>query len=69
MFTPSPECTTAFRLPKEMLETMNRACRELDETRSQLIRRALREYLSMNELDRDMPGATMTLAEATKGNK
>jgi metal-responsive CopG/Arc/MetJ family transcriptional regulator len=38
-------------------------------TRSQLIRRALREYLSMNELDRHMPRATMTFAEATKGKK
>jgi metal-responsive CopG/Arc/MetJ family transcriptional regulator len=44
--------TTAFRLPKELLDTLNDICAEPDCTRSQLIRRSLNEYIRFHELDR-----------------
>ena len=47
-----PECLTAFRLPKELLETLNDICAELDCNRSQLIRRSLKEFIAFHELDR-----------------
>ena len=47
-----PECLTAFRLPKTLLETVNAICAELDCNRSQLIRRSLNEYIRFHELDR-----------------
>jgi hypothetical protein len=47
-----PECLTAFRLPKPLLETLNAICAELDCNRSQLIRRSLKEFIAFHELDR-----------------
>ncbi len=41
------EVTTAFRLPKELLDALNRASATLDMTRSQMIRRAVREFLTL----------------------
>jgi hypothetical protein len=49
----SPECLTAFRLPKGLLETVNGICAELDCNRSQLIRRSLKEFIAFHELDRE----------------
>ena len=47
-----PECLTAFRLPKTLLETVNAICADLDCNRSQLIRRSLKEFIAFHELDR-----------------
>ena len=47
-----PECLTAFRLPKDLLETLNEICAELYCNRSQLIRRSLKEFIAFHELDR-----------------
>jgi metal-responsive CopG/Arc/MetJ family transcriptional regulator len=47
-----PDRLTAFRLPKDLLETLNDICADLDCNRSQLIRRSLKEYIRFHELDR-----------------
>jgi hypothetical protein len=41
----SSEASTAFRLPKEMLETIDILCRDFDTSRSQLYRRACTELI------------------------
>ena len=46
------ECLTAFRLPRELLATLDDIAKQLDANRSQLIRRSLREFIGMHELDR-----------------
>ena len=48
----APECLTAFRLPRSMLATIDDICAEIDANRSQLIRRSLKEFIAMHELDR-----------------
>jgi metal-responsive CopG/Arc/MetJ family transcriptional regulator len=47
-----PDRLTAFRLPKDLLETFNDISADLDCNRSQLIRRSLKEYIRFHELDR-----------------
>jgi metal-responsive CopG/Arc/MetJ family transcriptional regulator len=45
-----PDACTAFRLPKQLLETINAICDQLDCNRSQLFRRAIREFIGFHEL-------------------
>jgi hypothetical protein len=47
-----PDRSAAFRLPKDLLKTLNEICAELDCNRSQLIRRQLKDYIRFHELDR-----------------
>ena len=49
--TIQPDCSTAFRLSKEMLQTLNAICNSLDCNRSQLIRRSLKEFISFHQLE------------------
>jgi hypothetical protein len=51
-----PDCSTAFRLPRELLATLNAICGELDCNRSQLIRRSVKEFIAFHELDRKSKG-------------
>ena len=51
-----PDATTAFRLSREMLEKLNAICDVLDCNRSQLVRRALKEFIGMHELDHQIEG-------------
>jgi hypothetical protein len=39
------DCFTAFRVSKSLLAQIDKACQELDLTRSQLFRRSVDEYL------------------------
>jgi hypothetical protein len=48
----SPDALVAFRLSQASLETIDRICGELDCNRSQLIRRSLKEFIGMHELER-----------------
>jgi metal-responsive CopG/Arc/MetJ family transcriptional regulator len=41
-----PEVTLTVRLPEQLSNSLNRAARDLDQTRGELIRRALTAYLS-----------------------
>ena len=40
-----PDSSTAFRLPKELLSTIDSICDEMDLTRSQLFRRSVTEFI------------------------
>jgi len=40
-----PDASTAFRLPKEMLETVDLLCRDFDVCRSQIFRRSLSAFI------------------------
>ena len=40
-----PNSSTAFRLPKELLSTIDSLCNDLDLTRSQLFRRSVTEFI------------------------
>jgi hypothetical protein len=48
-----PDAHAAFRLPKELLATIDAVCDELDLTRSQLFRRSIAEYLKTRAYERD----------------
>jgi predicted transcriptional regulator len=50
-----PESSTAFRLPRDMLATIDCLCEEMDLTRSQLLRRSITEYLKLNGHKRQSP--------------
>ena len=54
--TTPPDCSTAFRMSKEMLQTLNAVCNSLDCNRSQLIRRSLKEFISFHELEQKKQG-------------
>jgi predicted transcriptional regulator len=47
--TSHPESSTAFRLPRDMLESIDVLCNALDLTRSQLFRRSIAEYLKAHD--------------------
>jgi len=50
------DSSTAFRLPKEMLQTLNAICANLDCNRSQLIRRSLKEFINFHQLEQKEQG-------------
>ncbi len=54
--TTPPDCSTAFRLSRELLTTLNEVCASLDCNRSQLIRRSLKEFISFHELEQKEQG-------------
>lgn len=54
-----PDCTLAIRLPSSMMITLERACRDYDANKSQIARRALREFFAMNDLAVDSPGSVI----------
>ncbi len=54
--TTPPDCSTAFRLSKEMLQALNAICDKIDCNRSQLIRRSLKEFISFHELEQKEQG-------------
>ena len=43
--------STAFRLPKELLTTVDSVCEQQDLTRSQLFRRSITEYLNSRNIE------------------
>ena len=52
--TTTPNSSTAFRLPKELLSTIDTICNDLDLTRSQLFRRSVTEYIKSLGHERNM---------------
>jgi hypothetical protein len=48
-----PDAHAAFRLPKELLVTIDAICSELDLTRSQLFRRSITEYIKTRAYERE----------------
>ncbi|MEO1493087.1 MAG: ribbon-helix-helix domain-containing protein [Pseudomonadota bacterium] len=45
------DVTLTIRLPEHLSNELNRAARDLDQTRGELIRRALRHYLATGMVD------------------
>jgi hypothetical protein len=43
------DCFTAFRVSKSLLAQIDKACEELDLTRSQLFRRSVEEFLAARD--------------------
>jgi metal-responsive CopG/Arc/MetJ family transcriptional regulator len=56
---------TAFRLPQELLATIDNLCDQLDLTRSQLFRRCVMEYLKKRSHDRTLPEVNETEKQPT----
>ena len=54
--TTPPDSSTAFRLSKTMLQTLNAICDHLDCNRSQLIRRSLKEFIGFHQLEQKEQG-------------
>jgi metal-responsive CopG/Arc/MetJ family transcriptional regulator len=49
-----PDSSTAFRLPKELLSTIDSICDEMDLTRSQLFRRSVTEFIKSRGHERNV---------------
>ncbi len=50
-----PDASTAFRLPRGILATVDQYCSQQDLTRSQLYRRSVMEYLKNQQVDLSEP--------------
>ena len=48
-----PDFTTAFRLPKQLLEKIDGICEQLDLSRSQFFRRSVKDFISFHQLDQE----------------
>jgi predicted transcriptional regulator len=65
-----PDSSTAFRLPKELLETIDLLCDDLDLTRSQVLRRSITEYLKVHGYERrELVGSANTEEHNNKGER
>lgn len=53
LFRQVDDAHTAFRLPKDLLATIDTICNDLDLTRSQLFRRSITEYLKARAYERE----------------
>ena len=51
MKSTKPNSSTAFRLPQDLLATVDMVCDQQDLTRSQVFRRSITEYLKNQQVD------------------
>ena len=57
-----PDSSTAFRLPKELLASIDSICNDLDLTRSQLFRRSVTEFIKSLGHERNVqPSSTVPI--------
>jgi Ribbon-helix-helix protein, copG family len=54
-----PDCVLSFHLTKEMLAGINKICRDHDMTRAQFLRRAVKDWISVAELEEERPGSVI----------
>ena len=63
-----PNSSTAFRLPKELLSTIDTICNELDLTRSQLFRRSITEFIKSLGHERNVQARAMSQYQSQSEN-
>jgi hypothetical protein len=63
MSTRTTQTTVHFKMPSDMFTTLNRLAKELDLSKSQILRRSFREFCGLHELQHEY-GADVVLDNA-----